>query len=104
VTGGDHPSRESFTIEDVLAWARTKKPNSRYDYLCNRCAVGQFLTDTGRATNPTMGSTWFRNEGEHFPASHEFDPRIDQAARGEPRTFGKFAERLEVLARESIPA
>lgn len=49
---GDHPiaqGRKDFTIADVLAWARTKPADGRYEYLDpTNCAVAQFGRETGR--------------------------------------------------------
>jgi hypothetical protein len=93
-----------FTIADVLAWARTKPADEAYNYNCNgRCAIGQFLSATGRASDPNVGNaTWDdldnldRCEGVPFP------PELDWAAECLPNTFGAFVERLEVLSLETV--
>lgn len=86
-----------FTPAEVLAWARTKPAAKAYNYMCDRCAIGQFLVETGRAKRPEMGGTWYYDDdGRRI----EFASVVDKAARGHgeygaPLTFGAFADRLE---------
>jgi hypothetical protein len=91
-----------FTIADVLMWARTKPADEVYNYWCNRCAIGQFLVDTGRARDPLMGELWW-SEGWGGDR-HEIDRALNEAAYtpmgGPGRTFGYLVKRLEKL----IPA
>ena len=47
---GQEPKVTDFTIADVLAWARTKPADERYNYCDSfKCAVAQFGRDTGRS-------------------------------------------------------
>lgn len=85
-----------FTLEDVLAWARTKPRDGWYDY-CDpsNCAVCQFLIETGRATAPAIG---FNEIEEAGAETRYFDERIARAANSALETgwtFGAFADRLE---------
>jgi hypothetical protein len=88
-----------FTIADVLAWARSKPADETYSYWCNRCAIGQFLMDTGRALDPLMAELWWSEgaEGNRNP----IDAALNDAARTEfgeeGRTFAQLVERLEPL-------
>jgi hypothetical protein len=46
---GEDAVMSDFTIADVLAWARTKPADERYDFTdCNGCAVARFGRETGR--------------------------------------------------------
>lgn len=100
---------KSFTIQDVLAWARTKNPNEEYKY-CSpwECAVAQFLNETGRTKHAAVDPYFwadtdpedpYRREGENY----SLDSKIDECAnprsggvRVTEHTFGAFAERLEL--------
>lgn len=84
----------AISVEVVLAWARTKDPDERYNYQCDYCVIGQFIRAAGIASNPEMGSTAFYADRHNYG----FDKRLDTAASEKPWTFGGFAERLARLA------
>jgi hypothetical protein len=106
-----------FTIADVLAWARTKPADARYDYGDpNNCALCQFLSDTGRAERPTVEMwgpiDW--SPTDEFPGKwmdkatgvgtvypREWEPALagDDTFSGDEEswTFGQLVERLEAL-------
>ena len=104
-----------FTISDVLAWARTKPADERYDYSDgSNCALCQFLDETGRAANPRVdmwqlssAGQWYDADapdaGAQYPAIME--PALNGGCgfskAGEPLddawTFGGLVERLEKL-------
>jgi hypothetical protein len=79
-------SAAEFTIADVLAWARTKPADERYDYMnsCD-CALAQFSRHIGLPIfNPRRSEMErYQNLGKHLIA--------------EPQTFGALANRLGEL-------
>lgn len=92
-----------FTIADVLAWARTKPANERYDYCSNgQCALAQFLRATGRAADPQVVSwAWQDGWSEYQPLPNG----AAWAANHGPDTFGNFVKNLETLVpKEERPA
>jgi hypothetical protein len=91
-----------FTLEDVLAWARTKPADEPYWYgSCNNCAIAQFLRETGRAERPEveLDGAWIDVVGD----GNGYAPvAVNTAATafGSAATFGRFAARIEAeLAR-----
>lgn len=97
-------SQPDFTISDVLAWARTKPADERYDYddVAN-CAMCQFLRDTGRASDPNVGSlTWDDLDNLETLDSVPFDPRLDKVVKHGSHTFGALVTRLEALCPDQV--
>jgi hypothetical protein len=91
-SGLDHsasPPRADFTIAELLAWARTKPVNERYDFTNSRiCALAQF----GRATNRA------HLIGPDGTAALCHWPELQDAVAGGEETFGALVERLEALS------
>jgi hypothetical protein len=86
-----------FTIADVLAWARTKPADERYNYVDpHNCAISQFLRDTGRAVTPVVNqmSWWDEEDGE--PQTYPWE--ISSAANQGSDDFGTFVANLESLS------
>lgn len=86
-----------FTIADVLAWARTKPADERYEvYSAGICALGQFGTATDRAYLHTC-----------YAPEHELGIAGLNEALGFvrlERTFGALVKRLEALLPETAAA
>lgn len=71
-----------FSLADVLAWARTKPADEKYDYIdAEICAVAQFGRETDR---PYLIDISLGNY-----------PELEKAACDGPWTFGAFVARLE---------
>jgi hypothetical protein len=97
-----------FTVADVLAWARTKQADEGYYYDSPfRCALCQFLRDTGRAQEPIVGPYGATPEEDYkFSGWREFRP-LAAPVRQYPRemepalrdggTFGGLVRELEKL-------
>jgi hypothetical protein len=85
-----------FTVQDVLAWARTKPADEAYNYCSTgSCAIAQFLIATGRSKNPCVADDWDDDSGQ----PHAIDWRLRNAANSVfEETFGALVKRLEVLA------
>jgi hypothetical protein len=89
-----------FTIADVLAWARTKPADERYDYEdSGNCALCQYLREVTGDEEPSVGSTIY------YPITGGVAPLPDWAndaavGDGKPKshTFGLFVKRLEALS------
>lgn len=92
----------NFTIADVLAWARTKHPSEGYDYGDNdNCALCQFLRETGRASEPSVGGlTWSEWRGKSLLYSRPIPIPLNTALIG--ATFGNLVQRIEALCPEAI--
>lgn len=89
-----------FTIADVLAWARTKPADERYNYWCNQCAIGQFLVETGRAASePEMAQRRWRTDDVEGDIPEEIDAAAYAGYDGD--AFGAFVKRLEALCPET---
>jgi hypothetical protein len=101
-----------FTIADVLAWARTKPADEKYDYSdSGNCALCQFLRETFRAASPsvrpympgeTVGGGWREAGRDRVPYPQELESalRADGAydiPLDEQWAFGELVERLEAL-------
>lgn len=102
-----------FTIADVLAWARTKPADERYNYSDNtNCALCQFLRETGRAVSPTVVPYFGADDPEGGWRDTEdgdlrqYGAALDDAVRGSSDgrrwTFGALVKRLEKLAPDTI--
>lgn len=99
-----------FTIADVLAWARTKPTDERYNYTdSGNCAVCQFVRETGRVAEPSLGGN--HGDGAKLIDASEWrfvgvvPAPICQAAIGDgpPEwTFGALVTRLEALCPETV--
>jgi hypothetical protein len=92
-SGLDHsaspPRAADFTVAELLAWARTKPANERYDFTNSRiCALAQF----GRATNRA------HLIGPDGTAALCDWPELQDAMAGGAETFGALVERLEALS------
>lgn len=85
------PLNTDFTISDVLAWARTKPADERYDYnnVCN-CALAQYAkARCGVAfVDGRSEAERYHNLGRHLIA--------------EPWTFGGLVKRLETLCPDTV--
>lgn len=106
-----------FTIADVLAWARTKPADERYDYQSRYdCALCHFLRDTGRARSPVVSSYLYegveggwREEGAPDETKRPYEVALDQAVSAgilyaechSEWTFGGLVKRLEKLCPET---
>ena len=90
-----------FTIADVLAWARTKPAEERYDFTePSTCALGQFAREV-------------RGYSKLSAAREDYgllvSPELRRAAQGDgniPRnvkwTFGALVTRLEALCPDQV--
>lgn len=111
-------AQADFTVADVLAWARTKPADGRYDYdSSTRCALCCFLRETGRATSPVVDMEVFgkaRWRDRYGTGGQQYDIAIDAAVRGVTKdelndngynedlwTYGKLVSRLEALCPET---
>jgi hypothetical protein len=85
-------SAADFTVADVLAWARTKPADERYNF-CDpdKCAVAQFGLATGRAH--LIGLRF----GELRAACSDFLPALIENSW----TFGALVKRLEAFVPET---
>jgi hypothetical protein len=99
-----------FTIADVLAWARTKPADERYDYTASsNCALCQFLRETGRGVNPSVGPDgWSGGErgGNYKLLPAGINNAVQDVDSDAPRTvgwtFGELVKRLEKLCPKTI--
>jgi hypothetical protein len=83
-----------FTINDVLAWARTKPAGEEYDYCdAKNCAVAQFGKETGREHLISLGYL-----GRYPDLKRAVQ---DSAAIVQCWTFGALVTRLEALCPET---
>jgi hypothetical protein len=82
-----------FTIADVLAWARTKPADEKYDYVDNRqCALAQFLRETEIAKDPYVIPCGYWLNGRRG-RNRQFGYALNTALHAD--TFGELTERLE---------
>ena len=82
-----------FSITQFRDWARTKPADERYFFQdCRKCALAQFLLETGRARHPfvAMGGEWFDYAS---PAQGEAGEIINHAVASS-LTFGELADKL----------
>lgn len=104
-----------FTIADVLAWARTKPADERYDYQdTGNCALCQFLKASGLAERPYVEMYWadvpggWRDRGASGLSGYPevMEPALSGdgsfGGNSELWTFGALVERLEALCPETI--
>lgn len=90
-------------IADFAAYARTREPSERYLYESNsNCACAQFLRDTGRAVDPSVGGwSWSDEGGEEISFSEGLTEAIQETGSWRPdavrHTWGELADRLEAL-------
>lgn len=98
--GNSHMATD-FTIADVLAWARTKPADERYNYSdLDNCALCQFLRDTGRAIRPEAGgSFWSGVNSLGETIGGDIQTGLDRALVAQ--TFGALVTRLEALCPET---
>lgn len=85
-----------FTIADVLAWARTKPADERYDFIkADVCALGQFAREM-------LGVS--RDDAACGDYERGIPPELLRAANSDDAgcTFGAFVMRLEALAPETV--
>lgn len=77
-----------FTISDVLAWARTKPADERYNFIdAANCALGCFLRETRNVSEIDLyANDPYFAEIEHSP--------LGRALIG-ARTYGELVELLE---------
>lgn len=88
--------KADFSVADVLVWARTKPADETYDYWCDKCAIGQFLVETGRAISPTMGSADYKDGGRLVAIPRYIDEAAYALGAKKP-SFGQLVHRLETL-------
>lgn len=106
-------AQTDFTIADVLAWARTKPADERYNYQdSTNCALCQFLRDTDRAERPRV-SMWADNVrggwSEDWQDRREYPKIMEPVLSGDGSfegdetlwTFGGLVSRLEALCPET---
>lgn len=91
----------TFTIADVLAWARTKPADEAYPYNdIHGCAFFQFLKERGISVSSAGGGGYWMDENyDEQQADIPFEALAD-----EPHTFGDLADRLDAHVAEQVPA
>lgn len=77
------PEAAPFTLESLIAWLRTKRPEESYDYWCNECLIGQYTAFIGLPLKH-IGTQYYQIEGS---APRRLPPGFDVIAHCEPRTF-----------------
>jgi hypothetical protein len=90
----------SFSLIQFRDWARTKPADERYFFQdCRKCALAQFLLETGRAHYPVVAADgeWFDRAG---PAQGEAGEIINHAVASS-LTFGDLADRLDKLCSDT---
>ena len=97
-----------FSVADVLAWARTKPADERYDYGDpSDCALCHFLIVTGRAVDPSVGpwiserltGYWQDCAGDN--AKHPYPRGLEPALSTSPHRYGALVKRLEAIVQET---
>lgn len=93
---------QDFTVAELLAWARTKPAGERYDYGdVNNCALCQFLRETGRESNPSVGGESYYLSGRRVTLPEDIGDAVlaagDYDDFGNRWTFGRLVKRLEAL-------
>ncbi len=98
-------AQTDFEIAEFLEWARTKPAGESYRYSdIDNCALCQFLRETGRAKQPTVGGATWRDWG---PTRYGLSPGSAQKIPSDLMlplmgdTFGALVERLEKLCPET---
>ena len=92
-----------FTISDVLAWARTKPADERYDYENPRnCALCQFLRETGRCDAPAVSSGYGWGEASAPMRSRRQYPSELESPLSRSDTFGGLVKRLEAICPDTV--
>lgn len=89
-----------FTLESLIAWLETKRPEATYDYGCNgNCLIAQYLKDVARMSEPRIGGHYYRNgiNGDEVDLPH----RWNDVAVQDPRTFGAALTRARAYAAEA---
>jgi hypothetical protein len=93
------PSPKDFSIQDVLAWARTKPADERYDYFQpDYCAVAKFGRETGRPhligipglMSSRLVPVWLAD--------------VIMETEGRGWSYGALVARLEALVPETTPS
>lgn len=89
-----------FAIADILAWARTKRADEPYDYASNRnCAICQFLRETGRCDEPSVGGDYWRDRRLDFH-QNPFPEGLERALIC--KSYGELVAQLEKLCPETV--
>jgi len=92
-----------FSIRDIRDWARTKPADERYFFQdCRKCALAQFLLETGRARQPYVDEDgeWFDYAG----GAHGGAGEIINHAVASSLTFGELVAKLSVSDTWTSPA
>jgi hypothetical protein len=83
-----------FTVSDVLAWARTKPADERYDFThAGECALGQFAREVRGYSKLDADCGFYEDHGLVSDALLEAAAGPEDS--GDWQTFGAFVERLE---------
>lgn len=85
-----------FELASLVAWLRTM-PNAKYDYWCDKCLIGQYLTAAQIKFTGICSRGWNDNSGFHDFPSQDWN----NLAIGYPRTFGAALQRAEALLFQS---
>jgi len=101
-------TRPDFSITQFRDWARTKPADERYFFQdCRKCALAQFLRETGRAQYPivTIEGVWFdrAEPAQGGPAQGWVSEAINEAVASS-LTFGELVEKLSVSDTWTSPA
>lgn len=87
-----------FSVADVLAWARTKPADERYDFTdSTQCAIAQF----GAATNRPELCNLLSRQLQNAVGTDLFFAAVATGGNSSEWTFGAFVKRLESLCPET---
>jgi hypothetical protein len=80
-----------FTAREFLDWVKTKPRDEKYNYLSpERCAMAQFLKETGRSDDPNVGPDDWRG----FDGCYRMIPDPPRYILNKS-TFGELADAVE---------
>ena len=85
----------NITVEEFLAWAKTKPADEEYDYIDNKnCAFGQFLQSKGYTKVSVVPYCWDSAEIQDQPIPDIIQLSLNGGGEWD-ETFGNLVEELE---------